>query len=127
MLSRNMYKDLPLPWSLSQPNPFFDQGSFKRHEWDAHGMPSAPDLADGTPGPFLFSETTSPEKLGQGLGSASMVIRWREANKEAVKKGEIEDCVDLTVKDLKAVLKDRSGGTFVHAPSCTLLMMKRAA
>lgn len=127
MLSRNMYKDLPLPWSLSQPNPLFDQASFKRHEWDAHGVPSAPPLEDGTPGPFLFSETTTPEKLGQALGSASMVIRWREANKEAVEKGEIEDCVNLTVKDLRTVLKDRPSGTWVHAPSCTLLLIKRAA
>jgi len=126
MLSRNMYKDLPLPWSLSQPNKHFDQTSFKRQDWDAHGVPSATALEDGTPGPFLFVDSTSPEQLGRAFGSASMVIRWREANKEALARGDIEDCVDVTVKDLKAVLKDRSDGTFVTGPSCTLLLMKRA-
>jgi len=122
-----MYRDLPLPWSLSQPNQVFNQASFKRQEWDAHGVPSASPLEDGTPGPFLFSESTSPEKLGRAFGSASMVIRWREANKEALAKGEVDDCVDVTVRDLKAVLEDRPEGTFVNAPSCTLLMMKKVS
>jgi len=55
-----------------------------------------------------------------------VVIRWREASREAVEKGEIENCPYLTVKDPETVLKDGPSEILVRVPSCILLLVKRA-
>ncbi|EMD00305.1 hypothetical protein BAUCODRAFT_30789 [Baudoinia panamericana UAMH 10762] len=54
MLARTGYETLPLPWSIPDTHGLFDEAAFKRCEWDRDGVPSAPPLPDGTPGPFLF-------------------------------------------------------------------------
>lgn len=123
MLSRNAYEGLALPWNLHEAGDGeFDQGSFVRRDWDKHGVPSAPPLADGTPGPFLFHEEETLDKLEQGLNSASMVVRWREAHPDKA-YGE-EDAVKITIRRLREALGDRE--QFVASPSCSLLLMRRS-
>ena len=62
-ISRDAYVNLALPWTLPAPNATFSQASFVRKDWDLNGIPSAPSLPDGTPGPFLFSEARRPEEM----------------------------------------------------------------
>jgi len=123
--SQSGYATLPLPWTLPTQNPNFSESSFKRVDWDKGGVPSGPPLPDGTPAPFLFNEEIAPQKLAKGLSAASMVVRWRDAHKEQIERGEIEDCLAVMIGKLEAVLAGRPSGTFTGASSCTLLLMRR--
>lgn len=123
MLSRNAYEDLALPWDLKGVDSAYDRASFMRKDWDRYGVPSAAPLPDGTPGPFLMHEETTVEGLGKALGSASMVVRWRDANPEKA-YGE-EDAVEVTMRRLREALGGRE--SFVTSPSCTLLLLRRSS
>jgi len=61
------------------------------------------------------------EELGNALGSASMVVRWREANPDKA-YGE-EDAVKVTMRRLSEALGGRK--SFVTSPSCTLMLLRR--
>lgn len=122
MLSRNAYEGLALPWDLEVVGKAYDRSSFVRKDWDRHGVPSAPALPDGKPGSFLMDEETTVEELGKALGSASMVVRWREANPDKA-NGE-EDAINVTMRRLREALCGRQ--SFVTSPSCTLLLIRRS-
>jgi trans-aconitate 3-methyltransferase len=114
-LSMDGYDDLPLPWDEGVPS--FDEATFVRREWNKGGKVEKGET-------FLGAEPRrSLNELAKGCSTASMVVRWREANREALEKGEVEDCVDLTIKRLKEVLGGQDwleGG-----PSTVLLMIKK--
>jgi trans-aconitate 3-methyltransferase len=114
-LSMDGYDDLPLPWDEGVPG--FDEFTFVRREWNKGGK-----VEKGKT--FLVAEPRrSLDELAKGCSTASMVVRWREANREALVKGEVEDCVDLTIKRLKEALGGQDwleGG-----PSTVLLMIKK--
>lgn len=124
LISQGAYEDLQLPWNYNTPETkhLFDQTAFERQDWDRGGVPSAPSLECGTPGPFLLSNEAGVDHFVAVLGSASQVVRWRQANPEKA-HGE-EDPINITAKRLRAV----TGGLekVVGAPSCSLLLMKRA-
>jgi len=120
-LSRNAYEDLELPWGKSEEGSTFDKASFRRQDWDRDGMPSAPSLPDGTPGPFLSQEEESIDDLEKGLGSASSVIRWREENAEQAFTPR--DPVVLTCSRLRQVLGGKT--SMLVSPSFSLLLMRR--
>ena len=120
-LSRNAYMELPLPWTMDDPNPGFSESSFIRRDWDRGGVPSAPPLADGSPGPFLTQKEASLEEFEMAVGSGSSVIRWRKANPE--KAYTEEDIVQLTIRRVH----ERSGGreSFFLSASFSLLLMRK--
>ncbi|TDZ58245.1 putative methyltransferase [Colletotrichum trifolii] len=101
-ISRNAYRDLKLPWDDVTSRGLFGEGSFERVDWDLHGIPSAPRGLDGTPGPFLHGRETTIPEMEQTLGSAGMVIRWREANPD--KALTDEDVVTVTARRLQEVV-----------------------
>ncbi len=121
VLTRNAYETLPLPWTIEGFESSFEKGSFVRKDWDRHGVPSAPDKADGTPGPYMMYEDVQLTYLERGLGTASAVIRWRDAN--PTKAHTEEDPVAITMKRLR----ERSGGSesLLISPSVSLLLMRR--
>jgi hypothetical protein len=67
-----------------------------RREWDRDGI-----LSNGEDF-FLGANETTLERLGNSLGTASMVTRWREAHPELV--GTDQDCVKSTMDEIARVL-----------------------
>ncbi|KAK5125098.1 hypothetical protein LTR85_000772 [Meristemomyces frigidus] len=123
ILTRGAYEQLPLPWSAGDASTSpFDQSSFKRCDWDRDGIPSAPPLADGTPGPFLLGRGMTLERASAALGSTSAVIRWRQAHPD--KAGTDEDPVVACVKLLREVMGG-SDGELNASPSLSLLLMRK--
>lgn len=124
LLTRDAYKNLPLPWTLDEPCPHFPQSSFVRRDWDLDGVPSAR-LEDGSPGPFVYDKEVTPRQLAAAFNGSSLVIRWREANREALEKGEVEDCIEAAIKGLEKVLQNRESKGFKVCPSSSMLLMRR--
>ncbi len=108
-----MYDALPLPWDVASEVPQFPKLSFVRHEYDRDGI-----LTNGKS--FFFApeggQRETLEEIEEGLGTASMVTRWREKNKELV--WPEKDCVRVLMGDLREALGarkwiERGSGTVV--------------
>ncbi|KAF2101364.1 methyltransferase domain-containing protein [Rhizodiscina lignyota] len=78
LLTRNLYRDLPLPWTLATPVPEFDETTSFRKEWGTGG--------DSEPGNEFFSHQppADMDTLEKMLGTTGSVARWRKANPDAV-------------------------------------------
>ncbi|KAK2607514.1 hypothetical protein N8I77_006180 [Diaporthe amygdali] len=100
-LSQHNYRDLVLPWERGYTASLFDEKSFKRLEWDVGGH-----LTDGADF-FGGSEETTLAEIRDGMSTASMVTRWRDAHPELV--GTDQDCVNVLVEKLKAALAVEDG------------------
>ncbi|KAI7278492.1 hypothetical protein KC345_g5941 [Hortaea werneckii] len=134
-LARRCYDGLPLPWSplpSSSPaaggegaqNPcaaLFDEAAFVRKHWDRDGVPSAPPLSDGSPGPYLLGREVDLQGGLKGLSSSGPVIRWRQANPEKVDTEQ--DPIRVIAQRLKQVVGEQT--KLVLAPSCTVLLFRR--
>lgn len=95
-LSQHNYKDLIIPWDKTETASLFDKNSFKRLEWDVGGQ-----LTDGVDF-FGGSEETTLAEIREGMSTASMVTRWRDAHPELV--GTDRDCVNVLIQKLKAAM-----------------------
>lgn len=93
-LSQHNYRDLILPWDKTETASLFDENLFKRLEWDVGGQ-----LTDGVDF-FGGSEETTLAEIREGMSTASMVTRWRDAHPELV--GTDRDCVNVLIQKLKA-------------------------
>ena len=113
-LSRDMYDQLPLPWTCDPFIKDFPETGFERYEWNRDGVPSN----DGTF--FCGVEREELDDLAKGLGTASMVTRWREVNRENLENGVVEDCVAMTVRRLKEAM---SGRDWIDGGSATALLI----
>ncbi|KAF7523246.1 hypothetical protein G7054_g11822 [Neopestalotiopsis clavispora] len=80
-VSRGMYMDLKMPWSVVPPVATFPEAFFQRREWNRDGK-----LEPGS----------------QSLDTASMVTRWRADHAELV--GTDADCVAQTMKAVIAAM-----------------------
>ena len=120
-LSRTGYDTLAMPWDLPSTTSLFSKDTFSRVEWDRGGVPSAPNNADGTPGPFLAHRETTLEALTAGLATASSVIRYRDDHPD--KANTDDDPVILTMNKFKELLGGRD--RFVVSPSVHLLLMRK--
>ncbi|RAH41168.1 uncharacterized protein BO95DRAFT_348989, partial [Aspergillus brunneoviolaceus CBS 621.78] len=96
-LSTSLYDTLPLPWTVSPPVEGFAKSRFTRMEWNRGGA-----VKDG--GDFLVRQLQNLEELGRGLGSASMVKRWRQANPDLA--GTDADCVTAAIDEVRKASKD---------------------
>lgn len=119
-LSRDAYENLLLPWDIPGAKGVFEEASFRRIDWDRHGAPSAPPLADGSPGPFMYDEETTIDAFASAVSSASMVIRWRAANPELA--GTDQDAVNVMASRLKKIHGDAG---MRMSPSTTMLLLRR--
>lgn len=119
-LSRDMYDNLLLPWDVSPSlEEAFPRALFVRHEWDREGVLSAtgPD-ADF----FGGGSYHALDDLEKGWATASMVTRWRQANATLV--GTPDDCVELTVRQLRETLGKTKG--FVGGAGTAILLFKKS-
>ncbi|KUJ22537.1 S-adenosyl-L-methionine-dependent methyltransferase [Mollisia scopiformis] len=112
LLSMNMYDDLPRPWTVSPPVKDFPESKYIKHDWDRDGK-----LSDGKDF-FGGGEKSTLKEIEAGMGTASMVTRWRAANPELV--GTDKDVVKVFIKDLKEAL---GGQDWVERGSGTTIML----
>ncbi len=100
-LTRELYAGLPLPWSEYPGQTvddetktllnMFDEKDYRRLVFNDNGQVK--------PGEeFLMSRRVTFEQTARMLGTVSPVTRWREANKDKLEKGEIEDVVDMMIR-----------------------------
>ncbi|KAL7621881.1 hypothetical protein AAE478_007381 [Parahypoxylon ruwenzoriense] len=97
ILTRDLYVNLPLPWTLEVPVEEFDKRSFLRKEWNKNreGVENE-DLGTGT--------TVTPEELEKLIGTNSTVTRWREAHPD--KFGTEEDITRKIRRRIESLLHE---------------------
>lgn len=95
-LSRDMYDDLALPWTIPAPVKDFPQELFVRREWDREGV-----LSNGESF-FGGGRERSVDDLEKGLATASLVTRWREAHPDLA--GTEKDVVEQFAIELREAL-----------------------
>jgi len=122
-LTRDLYIDLPLPWTLATPVPEFDEASFLRKEWNTG---SESKLGDQF---FANQQPVDLDTLEKGLSTTSPVIRWREAHPDAV--GSERDVVRMIRREIERLLHEagvEKGKEIVTAGVAgVLLMVKKKA
>ena len=111
-----MYDNLTMPWDPR--TNAFPSHRFVRYEWNRNGNLEDEDL-------HLFGggKEVMLKELGEILGTASMVTRWREANAELV--GTDNDCASLTMREIAKVMdagSDLEAIKIKAGSSITLLM-----
>jgi hypothetical protein len=120
LLARNLYVDLPLPWTLAQPVADFDEATFFRKEW-------GPGNSDEF---FVGGKTvTDLDTFEKFMSTVSPVLRWREANPDAV--GTERDIVKVIRREFERLLHEAGveKGKEVNRGSIegVLLMVKKKA
>lgn len=116
ILTMNMYDDLPLPWTVSPTVPAFPQSQYVKLDHDRDGK-----LSNGVDF-FGGGETETLTEIENGLGTASMVTRWRAANPELVDTDQ--DVIKVFVKELREALEGQE--TVSRGSATTILMFKKS-
>ncbi|KAK0649072.1 S-adenosyl-L-methionine-dependent methyltransferase [Cercophora newfieldiana] len=96
-IARGAYVDLPLPWTVEPAVPEFERASFVRREW---GQGEGREPGDE----FYNTHEMTVDMLVMVMGTASPVIRWREANPE--KAGTEEDPLKVMKREIEAAFED---------------------
>ncbi|KAJ9608738.1 hypothetical protein H2200_006509 [Cladophialophora chaetospira] len=92
LLARDRYINLPLPWTLPEPVPEFDETTYRRIEWDlAEPFHTGKDEAD----------LDTFEKM---LATGSPETRWRQAHPEDV--GTERDILKIMRKEIERLLHE---------------------
>lgn len=117
LLTRNRYLDLPLPWTLAQPAPEFDESNLFRKEWNVAGKF------------FAGQREVDLDTFEKMMSTGSAVTRWREAHPEAV--GTEHDVVRMLRREIERLLHEagvETGQEMVKgAVQGVLLMVKKKA
>jgi SAM-dependent methyltransferase len=97
-LTRDMYVNLQLPWTLENPVPEFEEATFLRKEWGTGG--------DSEPGDQFFAnqKPVDMDTLEKVLGTASPVTRWREAHPDTA--GTERDLVKMLRREIEQSLHE---------------------
>ena len=111
-MSRSLYTDLPLPWTIESPIPAFPRSQYVRKLWDSNGI-----LTDGKDF-FSGSAEVTLEQLGRGFDTSSMVTRWREANPKLA--GTENDCVKECIKEIRKAI---GGEETIRMGQATVLLL----
>lgn len=138
-LMRELYVDLGMPWEclgkieakdgdnkrkgLKELLGQFDEKDFVRLEFNKDG--------ELPPGESFFAgeNKTDLESIRNMMDTVSPVTRWREANKEKVERGEMEDVVDFLMRNIKEIMEEVPEGigrTWIEAGgSVVVLVVKK--
>ncbi|BDD62419.1 hypothetical protein MAP00_007387 [Monascus purpureus] len=120
-ISRSLYDELTLPWTVDPPVLSFSESGFTRFEWDRDGI-----LTDGMD--FLNGDDVTIDDLEKSLNTASMVTRWREANPELA--GTEHDCVKVAsvkvaIGEIRRAMGISHGGSIRTGNGVAILLFKR--
>jgi SAM-dependent methyltransferase len=92
ILVRNRYVDLPLPWTLAQPVPEFDETTFFRKDWQVGEK-------------FFVGETeVDLDTFEKMMSTGSAVTRWRQAHPDDV--GTERDVVRINRRAMEKLLHE---------------------
>lgn len=130
-LCRKLYADLDMPWSIKSEDASvrealsqFDRTSSSREVFNAKGQKD-----DRFVGGYLRHTRAPISKLKAMLSTASPVTRWREANKEKIENGEVEDYVEKCARLTKETMAKVPGGEKVEemgfASGMVMIVIKR--
>ncbi|KAK5101350.1 hypothetical protein LTS08_004957 [Lithohypha guttulata] len=96
---RELYANLDMPWTVDAQTPelkdelsVYDRDASVRREFNADGQPD-PDLIFVESNGFMMYKRGPVDALSKALSTSSSVTRWREAHKQQLARGEIEDCI----------------------------------
>jgi SAM-dependent methyltransferase len=92
LLARDRYVDLPLPWTLAQPVPEFDESAFFRKDWD---------VAESF---FVGQSEVDLDTFEKMMGTSSVMTRWRQAHPDAV--GTERDVVRILRREIERLLHE---------------------
>lgn len=95
-MCRNLYIDLPLPWTVTPPVADFEKASFHRQEWGPEN--AAEEFFEG--GGF----TVDFDKMEMIYSTASPIQRWREAHPDAV--GTEKDVIRMLRRKTERLLHE---------------------
>lgn len=117
------YTTLQLPSDLPNWHPggnAFPESGFHRKDWNPKGECGVDEEF------FAGTREMTPEALGKVWKTGSPVTRWRadEGNKQKIARGEIKDCVDEAVDEMKKLVGE--GGKMHLGVWAALLMFKKA-
>lgn len=120
-LTRNLYRTIGLPWTVSPTVPEFDETTFFRKEWGVKGN----EESFFENGKMVFDMDTL-EKI---LGTGSPVTRWREAYPELA--GTEDDVVRRMRREIERLLHEagvEKGKEVIRGGEAgVLLMVKKRA
>ena len=97
-LGRDLYINLPLPWTIDRPVAEFDETTFVRKEWNKGG-----DCAENEEF-FMGAQTLTLDMLEKALGTGSPITRWRQAHPDAV--GTEQDIVRILRWEIERLLHE---------------------
>ena len=121
-LAKDLYVNLPLPWTIEHPVSDFDKDSFIRREWNTDGNYTTTEQ-------FFVGglQTLTLDMLEKLLETGSPITRWREAHQDLV--GTERDIVRVLRREVERLLHEAGvdpGKEFVTgALSGALLMLKK--
>ncbi|CZR66547.1 related to trans-aconitate 3-methyltransferase [Phialocephala subalpina] len=95
LLTRGLYADLKLPWTLDSPVADFDEAAFFKKEW---GPENSDQFFEGG---AVELDLDTMEKM---LGTASPVQRWRDAHPETA--GTDRDIIKIIRKEVERLLHE---------------------
>ena len=113
-ICRNHYDDLVLPWQCDPPVEVFSQERFLRKDWDRDG------LTEGAQDFFSPSHDVPIDAMSARLGTASMVIRWREAYPELAHTKD-----DVVAKGMRELREVSGRSKLDFGSSGVLLLFKK--
>ncbi|KAL6244814.1 hypothetical protein RBB50_008342 [Rhinocladiella similis] len=115
-ITRELYATLPLPWSeysvLDEKNLDAESGkqaaalldAFREEEYSRQVFNDGGEI--GPDGKFLMSRRATFEQSRAMLGTASPVTRWREAHREQLERGELEDLIDKVLRQSRELMEE---------------------
>ncbi|KEF60127.1 uncharacterized protein A1O9_04977 [Exophiala aquamarina CBS 119918] len=110
VLCRNLYVGLKLPWDcvkddqeLKDVLEVFDPKDFTRLEYNKDGY-----VAPGES--FVRGGRSDFDTMKKLMGTASPVQRWREAYKEQLQNGQVEDLLDKVMREIKELFAEVEEG-----------------
>ena len=139
-MCRELYRHLIMPWSypadleltpeMKAAFEMYDESQSMRREFNVDGKPDPDPMLAEDKG-FVKAMRSSFKLAKQVIGTASQVTRWREAHKEELEKGEIEDCVDhmlrRTYEEMEKVPEGKAREWVDVVIAMVLIMVKKKA
>jgi SAM-dependent methyltransferase len=119
LLMKELYVDLPLPWTLTPPIPDFDDAMFRK-EW-------GPDTSED----FFVSgpDSISMDRFERIMSTMSPITRWRDAHPDAVDTDD--DIVKIWRRGIERLLHEagveKGKEMYTGSMTAVLLMVKKKA
>lgn len=133
-LNKELLAGLPLPWSSYEDQDVDAETRELLKEFDQERFARLVFNENGRVGPgeeFLLARRATLEQSKATLDTVSPVTRWREANKEKVERGEIEDCVEQVLRQTRELMDEdpeMKGRDWIEGGSAlVILVIKKKA